>query len=87
MSEVHEYEESLKDAVEKMKGSLTTFLEAHGSTLEVLKVVGEVGVSEERFHKAVERKFQCMFCKKSLKCIMYRSTIYSCTIGKIGIVR
>ena len=47
MTEVHEYEESLKDeyeeslkdAVERMKGSQTTFLEAHGSTLEVLKVV------------------------------------------------
>ena len=63
MSEVHEYEESLKDAVEKMKGSQTTFLEAHGSTLEVLKVA-EVGVSEERFHKVEERKFQCMFCTK-----------------------
>ena len=59
MSEVHEYEESLKDAVQKMKGSQTTFLEAHGSTLEVLKVAGEVGVSEERFHKAGE-----MFCTK-----------------------
>ena len=64
MTEVHEYEEALKDAVEKMKGSQTTFLEAHGSTLEVLKVVGEVGVSEERFHKAGERKFQSMFCTK-----------------------
>ena len=39
-------------------------MEAHGSTLEVLKVAGEVGVSEERFHKAGERKFQCMFCTK-----------------------
>ena len=57
MSEVHEYEESLKDAVEKMKGSQATFLEAHGSTLEVLKVAEEVVVSEERFHKAGERKF------------------------------
>ena len=31
MSKVHEYKESLKDAVEKMKGSQTTFLEANGS--------------------------------------------------------
>ena len=30
MSEVHEYEDSLKDTLEKMKGSQTTFLEAHG---------------------------------------------------------
>ena len=67
MTEVHEYEESLKDAVEKVKGSQTTFLEAHGSTLEVLKVVGEVGVSEERFHKGGERKFQCVFCTKSFE--------------------
>ena len=70
-----------------MKGSQTTFLEAHGSTLEVLKVVGEVRVSEERFYKAGERKFQCMFCTKRLKHIMYGNTIYSCTIGKIGIAR
>ena len=42
MTEVHDYEESLKDVVEKIKGSQTTFLEAHGSTLEVLKVAGEI---------------------------------------------
>ena len=47
-----------------MKGSQTTFLEVHGSTLEVFKVAGEIGVSEERFHKASERKSQCMFCTK-----------------------
>ena len=64
MSEVHKYEELLKDAVEKMKGSQTTFLKVHGSTLEVLKVAGEVVVSEERFHKAGDREFQCIFCTK-----------------------
>ena len=32
ISEVHEYEESLRDAVEKMMGSQTTFLEELGST-------------------------------------------------------
>ena len=67
LCEVHEYEESLKDAVEKMKGSQNTFLEAHGSTLEVLKVAGEVGVSEKRFHKVGERKFQCMLCTKKFE--------------------
>lgn len=47
-----------------MKDSQATFLEAHSSTLEFLKVAGEIGVSEERFHKAGEMKFQCMFCTK-----------------------
>ena len=61
MSKVHEFEESLKDAVQKMKGSQTSFLEAHGSTLEVLKVAGEVGVSEERFHEAGERKVYVLY--------------------------
>ena len=40
MKEVHEYEVSLKEAIEKMKGSQATFLEAHGSTLEVFESSG-----------------------------------------------
>ena len=64
MNEVHEYEMSLKDAVHKMEHSQATFLGAHSSTLEVLNIAGETWVSDERFHKAGERKFQCMFCTK-----------------------
>lgn len=64
MNEVHEYEMSLKDAVNKMKHSQTTFLEAHSSTLEVLKVADEIGITDKRFHKQGERRFECMFCTK-----------------------
>ena len=64
MDEVHEYEISLKEAVEKMKGTKASFLQAHISILEVLNIAGEVGISEDRFHKGGERKFLCMFCTK-----------------------
>ena len=64
MSEVHEYEVSLKDAEKKMKRSEKTFLEAHGATLEVLNVAGEIEISNERFNIKGQRKFECMFCSK-----------------------
>ena len=64
MSEVHEYEVSLKDVGKEMKNSQKTFLEVHGATLQVLNVAGEIEISDERFNIKGQRKFECMFCSK-----------------------
>ena len=62
LSEVQEYELNLKTVEDSMKKSKTKFLEAHGTTLEVLKVSNEIEISDERFSKKGERKYQCIFC-------------------------
>ena len=62
LKEVHEYEENLKAAENKMKASQTTFMVAHGTTMEVLGVAGQVQLGEERYNKKGPRKYQCLFC-------------------------
>ena len=62
LSEVHEYELNFKKVEDSMKKSKTKFLEAHGTTLEVLKVSNEIEISDERFSTKGERKYQCIFC-------------------------
>ena len=62
LSEVHECENELKNAKDNMQKSKTKFLEAHGTTLEVLKVSSEIEISDERFNKKGDRKYQCIFC-------------------------
>ena len=64
MHKVIEYEEELKKAEKSMERSKNKFIEAHQTTMEVLKVSGEVEISSERFHKKGERKFDCVFCTK-----------------------
>ena len=51
LSEVQEYELKLKRVEDSMKKSKTKFIEAHGTTLEVLKVSNEIEISDERFSK------------------------------------
>ena len=62
LSKVQEYELNLKRVEDSMKKSKTKFLEAHGTTLEVLKVSNEIEISDERFSTKGERKYQCIFC-------------------------
>ena len=64
MHEVIEYEKELKKAEKSMERSKNKFIEAHQTTMEVLKVSGEVKISNERFNKKGERKFDCVFCTK-----------------------
>ena len=64
MCEVIEYEKELKKAEKSMERSKNKFIEAHQTTMEVLKVSGEVKISNERFNKKGERKFDCVFCTK-----------------------
>ena len=64
MCEVIEYEKELKKAEKSMERSKNKFIEAHRTTMEVLKVSGEVEISNERFNKKGERKFDCVFCTK-----------------------
>ena len=54
----------LKRAENSMERTRTKFIEAHQTTMEVLKLSGEVEISSERFNKKVERKFECLFCTK-----------------------
>ena len=61
LSEVHECENDLKNAKDNMQRSKTKFLEAHGTTLEVLKASSELEMSDEWFNKKGERKYQCLF--------------------------
>ena len=58
------YEKELKRAEKSMERTKTKFIEAHQTTMEVLKVSGEVEISSERFNKKRERKFECLFCTK-----------------------
>ena len=62
LSEVQEYELNLKIVEDSMKKSKTKFLEAHGTSLEVLKVSNEIEISDGRFNTKGERKYQCIFC-------------------------
>ena len=62
LSEVQEYELNVKKVEDSMKKSKTKFLEAHGTTLEVLKVSNEIEISDERFSRKGERKYKCIFC-------------------------
>ena len=61
---VIEYEKELKKAEKSMERSESKFIEAHRTTMEVLKVSGEVKISSERFNKKGERKYDCVFCTK-----------------------
>ena len=62
LSEAHECENELKNAQQNMQKSKTKFLKAHRTTLEILKVSSEIEISDERFNKKGERKYQCIFC-------------------------
>ena len=62
LSEVQQYELNLKIVEDSMKKSRTKFLEAHRTTLDVLKVSNEIEISDERFSTKGERKYQCIFC-------------------------
>ena len=64
MCEVIEYEKELKKAEKSIERSKNKFIEAHRTTMEVLKVSGEVEISNEKFNKKGERKFDCFFCTK-----------------------
>ena len=64
MAEVNEYEKELKRAEKSMERTKTKFIDAHRTTMEVLKLSGEVEISSERFNKKGERKFECLFCTK-----------------------
>ena len=51
LKEVHEYQQILKAAENKMKASQSAFMVAHGTTMEVLGVGGQVQLGEERYNK------------------------------------
>ena len=61
MSEANEYEQELKTAESNMERSKYKFIEAQQTTIEVLKVAGEVEISTEMFSKKGDGKFQCLF--------------------------
>ena len=48
LREVDEYEQLLKAAENEMKGSQSAFMITHGTTMEVLEVAGQVGLSGQR---------------------------------------
>ena len=62
LREVDEYEQVLKAAENEMKGSQSAFMIAHGTTMEVLGVAGQVQLGGQRYSKKGPRKYQCLFC-------------------------
>ena len=51
LREVDEYEQVLKATEKEMKASQSAFMVAHGTTMEVLGVAGQVKLGGERYNK------------------------------------
>ena len=66
LSEVHECKNELKNAKDNMQKSKIKFLQAHGTTLEVLKVSSEIEISNERFNKKEKGNISVYFVQCSL---------------------
>ena len=62
LREVDEYEQVLKATEKEMKASQSAFMVAHGTTMEVLGVAGQVKLGGERYNKKGPQKYQCLFC-------------------------
>ena len=65
LREVDEYEQVLKATENEMKASQSAFMVAHGTTMEVLGVAGQVKLGGERYNKKGPWKYQCLFCLMS----------------------
>ena len=61
VEEIEDYKKSMKEAEKQMKSSMSAFMAAHATTLEVLSEAGKVQY-RQRFHSKVSTDMRCMFC-------------------------
>ena len=57
LREVDEYEQVLKATEKEMKASQSAFMVAHGTTMKVLGVAGQVKLGGERYNKKGPQKY------------------------------
>ena len=59
--DIEDYKKSMEIAEREMRESMSAFMAAHGTTLEVLGEAGRIKY-KQRFHTKVSKDVKCIFC-------------------------
>ena len=62
VGEIEEYKKSMEVSEWEMRESMSAFMAAHGTTLEVLGEAGKIHY-KQRFHTKVSTDVKCIFCR------------------------